>query len=111
MKEFLFSYGTLQLEKVQLESFGRKLSGTKEILKGFVIEQLLITNKQVLDRSDQAYHPIAIPTGNQYDEIKGMLYEISHQELKQADLYEVADYKRVKVTFASKKQGWAYIKS
>lgn len=111
MNELLFSYGTLQLEKVQLESFGRKLIGKKEILQGFVVEQLRMTDQEVLDKSEQEYHPIAIPTNNKDDEIEGTLYEISEQELKQADLYEVADYKRVKVTFVSKKRGWIYIKS
>lgn len=32
MTELLFSYGTLQLEKVQLESFGRVLKGTKDAM-------------------------------------------------------------------------------
>jgi gamma-glutamylcyclotransferase (GGCT)/AIG2-like uncharacterized protein YtfP len=111
MKENLFSYGTLQLEKVQLESFERKLIGTKEILKGFTIEQLLITDKAVLEKSLQKYHPIAIPTNNPNNEIIGTLYSISKEELEQADLYEVSDYKRVKVSFVSGNQGWIYIKS
>lgn len=111
MEELLFSYGTLQLKGVQMESFGRELIGTKEILRGFTINQLLITDKAVLQKSKQKYHPIAIPTHNQSDEIIGTLYKISRQELEQADLYEVADYKRVKVSFISGKQGWVYIKS
>lgn len=111
MEEFLFSYGTLQLERVQLESFGRKLKGTLETLKGYKLEQLLITDKEVLEKSKQKYHPIAIPSNNQRDEITGTLYRITPRELKQADLYEVSDYKRVKVTFNSKKQGWIYIKN
>jgi gamma-glutamylcyclotransferase (GGCT)/AIG2-like uncharacterized protein YtfP len=81
------------------------------MLKGYKLEQLLITDKTVLEKSDQQYHPIAIYTGIEKDIILGMLYEISPQELKQADLYEVSDYKRTKVTFVSKKQGWIYIKN
>jgi gamma-glutamylcyclotransferase (GGCT)/AIG2-like uncharacterized protein YtfP len=111
MKELLFSYGTLQLKKVQLESFGRELNGTKEILTGYKLEQLEITNKAVLDKSQQNFHPIAVPTQDQNDRITGTLYEISTEELKQADLYEVNDYKRVKATFQSGKQGWVYIES
>jgi len=44
------------------------------------------------------------------DKIEGMLYQITKEELMQADKYEVEDYKRVKVTFESSKQGWIYVK-
>jgi len=111
MKELLFSYGTLRLKKVQLESFGRKLNGTKEILTGYKLEQLEITNKAVLNKSQLNFHPIAVPTQDPNDQIIGTLYEISKEELKQADLYEVNDYKRVKATFHSDKQGWVCVKS
>ena len=33
--ELLFSYGTLQLEAVQMATFGRKLTGTRDVLPGF----------------------------------------------------------------------------
>jgi hypothetical protein len=33
--EFLFSYGTLQLEAVQMATFGRQLTGTSDALRGF----------------------------------------------------------------------------
>ena len=33
--QLLFSYGTLQLEAVQLATFGRKLAGTADGLPGF----------------------------------------------------------------------------
>jgi gamma-glutamylcyclotransferase (GGCT)/AIG2-like uncharacterized protein YtfP len=111
MNELLFSYGTLQLEKVQLESFGRELNGTKEVLTGYKLEQLQITDKTVLEKSEQEFHPIAVPSKAPNDKVKGTLFKISAEELKQADLYEVADYKRVKATFQSGKQGWVYVKS
>ncbi len=111
MKEHLFSYGTLQLEKVQLASFGRILTGTKETLKSFKIAQLKITDEAVLAQSEQEFHPIAIPTNDQNDEIIGTRYEIYSEELKQADAYEVRAYTRVKVTFESGLEGWVYIKA
>lgn len=111
MTELLFSYGTLQLEAVQLASFGRILTGTKEILKGYKIEQLEITNASVIAKSGKAFHPIAMPSTHPEDYIEGTLYQISLDELQQADAYEVDDYKRVQVTFESKKQGWIYIKN
>ena len=62
MTHLLFSYGTLQFEKVQLESFGRILKGSKDSLPGYKLENLKITDKDVLSKSAQQYHPIAIPT-------------------------------------------------
>ncbi|MEM6685037.1 MAG: gamma-glutamylcyclotransferase family protein [Bacteroidota bacterium] len=111
MKQYLFSYGTLQLENVQLESFGRVLSGTKDTLIGFTVKQLRITDEAVLALSQEEFHPIAIQTNNKKDMISGTLYEITSEELAQADQYEVSDYKRVEATFQSGKKGWIYVKA
>ena len=35
MMELLFTYGTLQLEEVQLQTFGRKLEGKPDALVGY----------------------------------------------------------------------------
>ncbi|WP_010134473.1 gamma-glutamylcyclotransferase family protein [Ochrovirga pacifica] len=107
----LFSYGTLQLKKVQLASFGRILTGTKDSLKGYVLNQLQITDADVLAKSEQVFHPIAEISDNKNDQIDGMLFEVTDKELAQADAYEVADYKRIETLFVSGKKGWIYIKS
>jgi hypothetical protein len=39
---FLFSYGTLQLEAVQMATFGRQLVGTSDALQGFELVLLKI---------------------------------------------------------------------
>jgi gamma-glutamylcyclotransferase (GGCT)/AIG2-like uncharacterized protein YtfP len=107
--EYLFSYGTLQLEKVQLESFGRKLEGNLDIFPSYKLEQVKITDESVLAKSGTDYHPIAIKTDSKEDQIEGMLFLISTEELKQADLYAVAAYKRIKMTFRSGIEGWVYV--
>lgn len=109
--QLLFSYGTLQLEKVQQESFGRLLLGKPEKLEGFRLERLKIKDPEVLQTSDQEYHPIAVETRNSGDVIAGTLFEITTLELKQADRYEVADYKRIKRTFTSGRKGWVYVRA
>ena len=58
--ELLFSYGTLQLEKVQLETFNRVLIGSNDILVNYQLDQLEIKDKNVLLKSEQQYHPIAV---------------------------------------------------
>jgi gamma-glutamylcyclotransferase (GGCT)/AIG2-like uncharacterized protein YtfP len=106
---YLFSYGTLQLEQVQIETYGRKLKGFKDSLKNFRIEQLEIFDKSVLDKSGQQFHPIAIPSQNENDSIEGVIYEITEKELLETDKYEVSDYKRTLETFQSGKNAWVYI--
>ncbi|MGC4034787.1 MAG: gamma-glutamylcyclotransferase family protein [Chitinophagaceae bacterium] len=109
MTEYLFSYGTLQLEKVQIESFGRILRGTNDSLKNYRIASLEITDEKVLQQSGQQFHPIALPSLNADDKIDGVVFEITSEELLQADKYEVADYKRIAVTLESGKRAWMYV--
>lgn len=105
----LFSYGTLQLEKVQIESFGRKLTGSKDFLTGYLIEDIEIQDTEVLRKSGKKYHPIAIKTGNHLDKIEGTAFEISDNELAEADKYEVSDYIRIYVKLESGLSAWTYV--
>lgn len=105
----LFSYGTLQKEQVQIETFGRILKGEKDILLGYTIEMLEITDPEVLRKSDQKYHPILVFSGNPEDEVEGVLFEVTAEEILQADAYEVDDYKRIETVFRSGKTGFIYI--
>jgi hypothetical protein len=106
----LFSYGTLQNEKVQIETFGRKPEGNQDYLVGFTTKMIEITDKEVLRKSNQKFHPILEYTGNKNDKVGGMLFEITESELLQADKYEVDDYKRIECKFLSKKSGFVYVK-
>ena len=107
--ENLFSYGTLQIEKVQQETFGRSLCGKKDVLIGYVISKIKITDQAVLARSGTEIHPILRYTGNPSDEVGGVIFEISKEELKQADTYEVSAYKRTEANFKSGATAWAYV--
>ncbi|MBP1163340.1 gamma-glutamylcyclotransferase (GGCT)/AIG2-like uncharacterized protein YtfP [Chryseobacterium sp. PvR013] len=90
----LFSYGTLQKEKVQMETFGRLLQGEKDILSGYRLNMLEITDPEVLRKSDQ---------------VEGVLFEVTEAEILQADEYEVDDYKRIETVFKSGKSGFIYV--
>lgn len=109
--QYLFSYGTLQLKGVQIETYARVLSGDKDILEGYKLEKLKIIEKDVLIKSKQLFHPIAIPTKNRKDFIQGVIFEITEKELIQTDAYEVSDYKRILETFKSGKKAWVFIKN
>jgi len=106
---YLFSYGTLQKEGVQIETFGRILQGEKDILKGYKLKMLEITDPEVLRKSNQKYHPILEFSGNADDEVEGVLFGVTDEEILQADEYEVDDYKRIETVFKSGKVGFIYV--
>lgn len=105
----LFSYGTLQKEQVQLETFGRILKGEQDILVGYQLKMLEITDPEVLRKSNQKYHPILEFSGNTEDEVEGVLFEVADEEILQADEYEVDDYKRIETVFKSGNFGFIYV--
>jgi gamma-glutamylcyclotransferase (GGCT)/AIG2-like uncharacterized protein YtfP len=107
--EKLFSYGTLRYETVQLANFGRKLEGNKDRLPGFQLSMLEITDPDVIATSGEAFHPIISYTGNSANCVDGMVFDISEEELRRADSYEVSDYKRIKVKLSSGISAWVYV--
>lgn len=107
--EKLFSYGTLRYEAVQWANFGRKLTGNYDTLSKFTLSQLEITNTRVIDISGEAVHPIIVYTGEDTDKVEGMVFDVSSDELRKADSYEVSDYKRVQVMLDSSVAAWVYV--
>lgn len=108
MKEFLFSYGTLQKEDVQLKLFGRKLKGTKDILKGYCIVPIQITDEKFLDKGEEKNQLIAVASNDKFDSIAGTVFEMTADEILHADQYEPDNYKRIKITLTSGKEAWIY---
>jgi hypothetical protein len=109
MDEYLFSYGTLQDEAVQLATFGRRLSGEPEVLEGYRIDHLMIEDEEVIAASGLRYHLIISPSGDPLDVVTGTGFMVTHAELLQADAYEVDDYQRVRVGLQSGREAWVYI--
>ncbi|AXQ99699.1 gamma-glutamylcyclotransferase [Pseudoalteromonas piscicida] len=109
MMQALFSYGTLQQEQVQLDTFGRRLEGEKAVLSGFKIGQVKITDPTVIASSQKDIHPILIATGNVEDEVEGTVFLITEAELAHADEYEVDEYQRISATVVSGQQCWIYV--
>lgn len=105
----LFSYGTLQKEQVQLETFGRLLKGESDSLPCYKLDFVEITDVEVLRKSGQQFHPIIKYSGNIKDMVEGMLFEVTEAEILAADEYEVDDYKRIETIFTSGKSGFIYI--
>jgi hypothetical protein len=107
--ELLFSYGTLQLESVQLATFGRKLTGSTDALPGFSLSMVKIEDPDVVAKSGKTDHPIIKFTGRGADVVHGTVFQITAEELRNADKYEVAAYERVAVALASGLKAWVYV--
>ena len=109
LSERLFSYGTLQMERVQKETFGRLLDGTKDTLVGYILTEIKIRDAGVIEKSGTDIHPILRFSGNESDKVQGTIFKITPMELAEADKYEVEEYKRTQVRFRSGTLAWVYI--
>jgi hypothetical protein len=107
--QHLFSYGTLQLEAVQMATFGRRLTGTSDALRGYAVVPLQIDDPNVVAISGKAQHTMARFTGHDSDVISGMLFEVTADEIRDADRYEVPAVKRIEVVLQSGRRGWVYV--
>jgi hypothetical protein len=109
MKQYLFSYGTLQKEKVQLELFGRVLDGTSDALRGYKVTPVEIKDEAFLARGEQKHQLTAVSSQNKNDIIEGTALQITEEELSIADKYEPEGYKRIKVVLESGKEARLYV--
>jgi Gamma-glutamyl cyclotransferase, AIG2-like len=106
---WLFSYGTLRQRDVQLALFGRELDGRADVLPGYAVVPLPITDPGVIATSGSALHTIARETGDPRDEVPGMAFSLTEAELAAADAYEVSDCKRVAVRLGSGIEAFVYV--
>lgn len=109
MEQLLFSYGTLQLADVQLDTFGRLLEGFDDVLPGYTVDYAEIDDPRVVDLSGADVHPIVRHTGNPLDKVVGKALWVTEDELDASDEYEVSLYRRISVTLASGRDAWVYV--
>lgn len=105
----LFSYGTLQKDAVQLELFGRLLNGAKDVLEGYKLASIEITDEAFLAKGAAKYQLTALSSKNDADFIEGTIFAISAEELRAADQYEPDNYQRVEIILRSGRKAWIYI--
>ena len=102
-------YGTLQLPEVQLDTFGRLLSGEDDVLPGYRLEWVEIDDDRVAQLSGLDSHPILRRTDDPRDSVFGRVLALTPEELDAADEYEVSLYRRVSVQLASGIRAWVYV--
>ena len=105
----LFSYGTLRQREVQIATFGRELDGEPDVLAGFALVSVEISDPRVVELSGKAVHTIACATGNPADRVEGMLFLLGEDELAATDAYEDDAYSRAEVELESGLRAWAYV--
>ncbi len=97
--EYLFTYGTLQQENIQLSVFSRALSGFNDSLFGY-----RLSNEKVAGA-----YPVIHSSGKPTDFVNGQVYLCTNTEILEADKYEGPAYKRIKVILNSGTSAWVYI--
>jgi hypothetical protein len=107
--ENLFSYGTLQLEDVQFETFGRKLEGQPDALPGYKLVMITISDEAFVVKSGTANHRNLQFTGNASDVVEGSVLHVTQKQLEQADAYEPEGYERVRVQLRSGTSAWIFV--
>lgn len=106
--EYLFAYGTLQTEAVQLATFGRRLAGRSDALVGYRLILVEIADEDFAVSSGSVQQRSLQHTGCPTDFVEGTVFKVTQQELEQADGYEPADYHRVQVELRAGRRAWVY---
>ena len=109
MTQLLCSYGTLQQRKVQLATFGREFRGSSDEFGGFRQAMVKIEDTEVVKTSGKMHHPIVKRTGIVDDRVAGTVFEVTEEELANADKYEVSDYTRVSAPLTSGRTAWVFV--
>lgn len=94
----LFSYGTLQDPKIQLEAIGRVAESHPDVLSGYVKDTVIIKNI--------TYFILVKGEG----EVSGSVLKVTAEELDKFDVVETKAYRRVRETLKSGVSAWVYVK-
>ena len=109
MKQYLFSYGSLQNPELQKKIFGREFKGSQDVLQGYRLSSITVKEETAIALSGKESHPIVVISKNAADNICGTVFEVSDRELLLADSYEAINYRRVKEKLASGNEAWVYV--
>ncbi len=105
----LFSYGTLQLESVQLATFGRRLDGEPDAVLGYELGRVRITDRAVIAASGADVHPVLLPSADAAAVVQGTVFALDDAQLAAADEYEVDAYRRIEYPLRSGRSAWVYV--
>lgn len=107
----LFVYGSLRDPAVQHDLFGRLVEGASDVLPGYRLGTVVITDEAAIRTSGTAIHLIASRTSDPKDCVPGFVLRLTEAELAIADDYEVEDYARIAVTLESGIEAFVYARA
>jgi gamma-glutamylcyclotransferase (GGCT)/AIG2-like uncharacterized protein YtfP len=110
MQVLVFSYGTLQMPRVQQELLGRQVAMTDDALLGFDTVPVEIDHPDVIEFSGSSTHLGLVP-GAPDARIAGKLLHVTEADLPALDRYEGDEYRRIEVRLASGVSAWVYVKA
>lgn len=106
----LFSYGSLQIDSVQLSTFGRCLRGETDELVGFERARVEIEDHEDIAALGQTHYANVVANGSSDSTVSGTVFDVTDEELAAADAFEApAAYHRVPATLSSGRTAWVYI--
>lgn len=106
----LFSYGTLQDERVQLATFGRRVDGRRDELPQFEPSLVAIEDPQMARTLGRTHNANVTWNGDAAKRVEGTALEVTQSELTAADRYEAPfRYQRIEVTLASGRKAFVYL--
>ena len=105
----LFSYGTLRQPEVQLANYGRLLNGQADVLAGYRLIPVEITDPDVVRVSGKTVHTIAVASRDPADRVEGIVFLLNEAELTATDAYETGSYTRVEATLESGQSAWVFV--
>lgn len=106
----IFSYGTLQMPRVQRELFGRLVAMDDDALLGFEAAPIEIDHPDVIEFSGSATHLALVP-GDPAARIDGKLLRVTEADLPALDDYEGEEYRRIEVPLVSGTRAWVYVRA
>ena len=106
----VFSYGTLQMSRVQRELFRRLVPMSDDALLGYDTEPVEINHPDVIEFSGSSTHLGLVP-GAPDARIAGKLLQVTTADLPALDAYEGDEYRRVEVVLESGATAWVYLKA
>jgi hypothetical protein len=105
----LFSYGTLQEERVQLATFGRLLEGRPDVLAAHELAQVPIPDPAEAEWAGRTHYDTVRFNGKAASRIPGTVFDLTDEELAASDEYEAgAGYGRTIMTLVSGTEAWVY---
>jgi len=110
VRAYVFSYGTLQMPRVQRELFGRLVKMADDTLPGYETVAIEIDHPDVIEFSGSATHLGLVP-GAATARIAGKLLHVTQADFPALDAYEGDEYRRIEVTLESGTRAWVYVKA